>query len=95
MIMPDNTPRRIKELQEELGELNGDSITANQSRRIVRKIGESQLDLWDYMTVLIKKLDRVDEMYNAYKIGRWVVALQTGAIILYFTQQILMHIFSQ
>ena len=95
MIMPDNTPRRIKELQEELGELNGAEITAQQSRRIVRKIGESQLDLWDYITVLIKKLDRVDEMYSAYKIGKWIVALQSGAIILYITEQILTHVFSK
>jgi len=92
-IMADNTPRRIKELQDELGELNGDNLTAAQSRKIVRKIGESQLDMWDYLVVVIGKLDKVDEMYSAYKIGKWVVILLAGAQIMYLVERVLTHIF--
>ena len=91
-------PRRVKELQRQVSELNGDTVTASQSRHLIKSIAESTLDLWDKLLIDTEKQqkinEKVEEMYPAYKVGRWLVLLLATANILFFVQQILEHVFT-
>ena len=47
MANKDKPPHRVQQLQKKLEEMNGDTLTANGSRSLIKLIGETQLDLWD------------------------------------------------
>ena len=55
-------PRRVKELQSQLQQINGnggDLLTAEKSRQLIKKIGETQLDLWDFVLDMQTTLNKI------------------------------------
>ena len=75
MANKDTYPRRVMELQDKLNELNGDeTISAAQSRQLTRKIGESILDLWDFMLATLPTIEdnqkRIDKLEKDSEIGK-------------------------
>jgi|APSaa5957512576_1039674.scaffolds.fasta_scaffold45342_1 hypothetical protein len=51
-------PRRVKELYEDIQKINGNPITAAQSRHLVVKIAETTFDQWDYLICLHEILEK-------------------------------------
>ena len=90
-------PRRVKVLQNQVAALNGDEITAAQSRQLIRSIAECTLDLWDKLLTESKPQkginEKVEEMYPAYKVGKWLVILLTTTNVVFLVENILAHVF--
>ena len=85
-------PRRVRELQNKLQEINGDKITAAQSRQLIKTLAETQFDLWDKIIEQEQTKKKVDEMYPAFKLGKWLFVLLATTNIVFVVQQILSHI---
>jgi len=83
-------PRRVRELSDELKALNGggDTLNAAKSRTLVKKIGESQLDLWDVVLELQAVMQRV------FNIVLGLAITIIGGVVLWFFTSILPDILS-
>lgn len=75
-------PHRVQSLKDQLDQLNGNGLdhdlTAKQSRDLVKAIGLSQIDLWEYVL-------RINRSFSTIVKAVWAIAATViGAVLIWF-----------
>lgn len=83
-------PRRVKKLQEKIDALNGNELTAAESRTLIKALAESQFDLWDFAFRLSGEFEKFKGMVGKIVKGVWAIAATVlGAFVIWLLTYVL------